>query len=621
MRFKRVADLFDSLQKTSSRLEMTDRLAFFLNELPSPEAPAFVYLLQGKLGPDFAGIKIGFGEKFVEHTIAKISGFSAEKVNQKFKQTGDLGETAEFFLEQKKQQSFFSQALTLQKVFDNLLKIARSEGAGSQETKIRLLAELLNSSTPLEARYIVRVPLEQLRLGVGDPTILDALAVKESNNFKKNNKKIIERFESEIKSKKEVEKKEELGLKIKRHIRELIEEKYNVHPDLGLVAQKVLEKGLTGLREIEIEPGIPIRPTLAERLNSAEEIIEKLGKCAVETKLDGFRLQCHKSKNNVTIFSRQSENMTKMFPDLVKAIREQINADTAIFEAEAIAFNEDTGEFFPFQITMQRKRKYGIVEKTEEFPLKLFCFDVMYLNGKNLMRLAFTERRKKLEGILKTGTIIAPTELIITDNAQKLNSFFEDNISRGLEGIIAKDLNAPYIAGARKFAWIKLKRSYKGELQDTVDVVIIGYYKGKGKRTQFGLGGLLTAVYNKENDSFESIAKIGTGMTEQTLADLEKRLSKIKVKTKPKNVVSELEPDFWVEPKIVIEVRADEITKSPVHSAGKTKTADGFALRFPRMISFRVDKKSEDATSAAEIREMYQRQANIQLQESGEENP
>lgn len=621
MQFQKMAELFDQIQQTASRLEMMNQLAGFFEKLSPQDAPAFVYLLQGKLAPDYQNVKIGLGEKFVEQTIAKISGYTQSQVNQKFKQTGDLGETAEHFIAQKKQQSFFSATLSLKKVHENLLKIAKSEGTGSQEQKIRLLAELLNSATPLEARYIVRVPLEQLRMGVGDPTIMDALAITQVDSFAKKNPELVKKISDDVKTKKESEHSEELKRKLRAKIREKIEEKYNVHPDLGFIAHKILDSGLDGLNQIGISTAIPIRPTLAERLNSATEIIEKLGKCAIEAKLDGFRLQCHKNKNQVTIFSRQSENMTYMFPDLVKAIQTQITAEQAIFEAEAIAFNEQTGEFYPFQITIQRKRKYGIEEKTGEFPLKLFCFDIMFLNGHNTMSEPFLKRRKKLESMVKKGPIVQLTELIVTDNPKKVEAFFEECIERGLEGIIAKDLTAPYIAGARKFAWIKLKRSYKGELTDTVDVVIIGYYKGKGKRTQFGLGGLLSAVYDSESDSFASIAKIGTGMSEQTLGELEQMLSKISLKQKPKNVQSQLEPDYWVQPEIVIEVRADEITKSPIHQAGKTTNSDGFALRFPRMIRFRTDKKPTDATTVSEIKKMYQNQANIQLQQSAEENP
>ncbi len=504
----------------------------------------------------------------------------------------------------------FSKELSVEKVFDNLIKISTREGSGSKELKLKLMAELFNSASGKESKFIARIPLENLRLGIGDPTIMDALAWNLLKEGKQNNE-WKEKIEKEMKEKKIKEKewKEEFDRKMKTKIRERIEEKYNIHSDLGSIAEILKEKGLNGLKEIKIQAGIPIRPTLAERLNSAEEIIKKLGKCAVESKYDGFRLQCHKTEKKIWIYSRQSENMTEMFPDLVKAIQE-IKTKKVIFEGEAIAFNEITEEFLPFQMTIQRKRKYGINDKAKEFPLKLFAFDLMMLEDENYMKKPLIERRKKLKEVIGKNKTIELTKSIETDSAKKLDEFFDESITKGLEGIIAKDLNAEYIAGARKFAWIKLKRSYKGELTDSVDGVIIGYYKGKGKRTEFGLGALLTGVYSEKDDVFRSIAKIGTGLTEKNLSELEKILKKISSKKKPPRIESNLEPDYWVEPKYVIEIRADEITKSPVHLAC-FKEGKGLALRFPRMISIRSDKKPEQATTEKEIEKMFEQQKTV----------
>ncbi len=618
MKFLKVAQVFEAIEKKSSRLEIMQLVSDAFGSAKRDEVHQFMYLLQGKLGPDFSGITIGMGDKFVAAAIARVSGFPVHEVNAKYKKLGDLGLVAAEVLAKRKQQAFFSQELSLQKVFENLVKIAQCSGTGSQDTKIKLLAELVNSASPLEAKFIVRIPLENLRLGLGDPTIMDALALSFVEAFAKTNPKQVAEIEDELKTNKSKtdEWEDERKRKIRSKIRELIEAKYNIYPDMGTIAQKLKEKGLDGLHTIEIRPGIPIRPTLAERLPSAEEIAEKLGRCIVEQKLDGFRLQCHKDGKKVEIFSRKSENVTHMFPDIVKAILNQITAHTAIFEAEAIAENPATGEFFPFQITIQRKRKYGIEEKSEEYPLRIFCFDIMYLNGKNTMGLPFVERRKLLKSIISKGTRIELTKSIETSSAEKIEAFFNESIAAGLEGIIAKDLHAPYIAGARKFAWIKLKRSYKGELQDSVDAVIVGYFEGAGKRTQFGLGGLLTAVYNPDADSFQTLAKIGTGMTEAMLTELEQLLSKHSVKTKPKNVESNIEADHWVTPKFVVEVRADEITQSPIHTAGKTnKTDEGYALRFPRLVRMVSDKKPTDATTTKEIISMYKQQRTIQLQE------
>jgi DNA ligase-1 len=373
---------------------------------------------------------------------------------------------------------------------------------------------------------------------------------------------------------------------------------------------------LGGLKKIGIKPGIPIRPTLAERLPKADDIIKKIGKCAVEAKYDGFRFQIHKDREKVMLYSRQSENITEMFPEIVAGVKKQVKAEKAILEGEALAVNDETGDYYPFQVTITRKRKYGVKELSKELPLKLFLFDVMFLDGKNLMSHPFQERREKLEKLLKKGEVVKLTQTIVTENPEELEDFFEKSIEQGLEGIIAKDLKAKYIAGARKFAWIKLKRSYKGELQDTVDLTIIGYFKGKGKRTQFGLGALLTACYDQASDSFKSVAKIGTGITEKQLQELEGLLSKLKKEKRPARVDSELVPDVWVQPKYVIEIRADEITKSPLHTCGKhSKDDTGYALRFPRMISVRT-KKPEEATSEREIIAMYKNQKHVSLAEN-----
>jgi len=614
MKFKTVAESFEKIEKASSRLVMTDLLAQLFKEADSDEIERIVYLSQGQLAPAHKQIEIGMGEKYAEEAIAKASGHSREDVHKQFKKIGDLGLVAEHVLKNRKQQSLFSAELTAEKVFRNLMKIATSKGKGSQDLKIKLLAELLNSASPLEARYLVRIPLGGLRLGIGDPTMMDAFAINRLPEVKKD-KKLVEEAKAGLKEKKEEKRREELERKLKTIVRERIEDKYNVHSDLGSLAEKLKKHGLAGLKKIDIRPGVPIRPTLAERLPTAEEIIKKLGKCAVEAKYDGLRLAVHKDGSKVTIFSRKQENITEMFPDIVEAVKKQISARQAIFEGEALAFNEETQEFQPFQVTIQRKRKHGIEKMAKEFPLTLFCFDLLFADGKNFMKRPFKERRSGLKKIIRNGKTIVLTDSIETSSAKEMTRYFNESVEKGLEGIIAKDLNAPYIAGARKFSWIKLKRSYRGELSDTVDTAIIGYYKGKGKRTKFGLGGLLTAVYDEKDNVFKSIAKIGTGMSEEMLSQLHKKLSKIKEGKKPKNVDSELEPDVWTEAKYVIEVNADEITRSPIHTAGKKKNGQGYALRFPRMIKIRQDKSAEHATTVNEIEKMFKMQKHSKLGE------
>jgi DNA ligase-1 len=449
-------------------------------------------------------------------------------------------------------------------------------------------------------------------LGVGDPTLMDALAQVHLEEFKKENPALVKENDDN-KGKKSDEEKER---KIRMKLREKIEAKYNIHADLGKVATLLTQHGIKGIDKIDIEPGVPIRPTLAERLPLSTEIIEKLGKCMVETKLDGFRLQVHKKGNTISIFSRNLESMTDMFPEIVQAAKKELDAKDCILEGEALAMNEETNEFFPFQITIQRKRKYDIEEKAKELPLKLFLFDAMYIDGKNIMSLPFHERRERLKKIIMKGETIELTKGIVTDKAKEIDTFFNENVSEGLEGIMCKDLNAPYIAGARKFAWIKLKRSYKGELQDSVDLVILGFYKGKGKRTEFGLGGLLAGVYDTTRDEFKSVTRIGTGFSEQMLQELHDLLMKHKIDHKPARVDSTVVPHVWVQPKFVVEVRADEITQSPMHTCGK-ETGTGYALRFPRILKLRNDKEPEQATSVKEIIAMYQNQKRVKVEEKG----
>ena len=579
MRFAELAQVFDRLESISSRIEMVETLASLFSRADGPTARKIVYLLQGRVAAPYTGIELGIGEKLAISAISRAYGVDAGEVERLYKEYGDLGKVAEELSKNKKQQTLFSQPLTVDRVYNNFYRIATASGSGSQDLKLRLLVDLLNDAEPVEARYIVRIPLGKLRLGVGDATIMEALA---------------------------------LAVLGSRDYKEDVERAYNLCSDLGYVAELLYEKGLDGIKSMGIVVGIPIRPALAQRASSAEEIINRLGRCAAEAKYDGFRCQIHKKGDDVWIFSRRMENMTEMFPDLVAAAR-RIPVETIVFEGEAIAVNENTGEFYPFQMTIQRKRKYGVNEASKEYPLYLFAFDVMYLNGETLLEKPYRERRRILEDLFRNHERIQPSEKIETDSAEELEKFFESCVERGLEGIVAKDLNAPYIAGARKWSWIKLKRSYKGELSDTIDVVILGYYKGRGKRSQFGLGGILVGVYDPDDDSFKTIAKVGSGFTEEQLVEMKKLLDEIAVTHRPARVSSLLEPDVWVEPKYVITVTADEITRSPNHTAGWDGTR-GYALRFPRIVGWiREDKGPEDATTVQEIVDMYKSQKHVQV--------
>ena len=544
---------------------MTDILANLFKDCTTEEIDKVVYMLQGTVAPPFRGIEIGMGEKFVQQAVSNASGVPKEEVVNQYKTLGDLGTVASNILPKKEG------VLTVSQVYDAFMKIATASGKGTQEVRINALTDLLKNSSPEEAKYLVRIPLGKLRLGVGDATIIDALSVRTVGD---------------------------------KSMREEIERAYNLCCDMGLVA-KTLYTDRNAITNFQIRVGNPIKPALAERLSSAEEIIEKIGECYVEAKYDGFRIQLHKEGDKIELFSRRIERMTHMFPEIVKAAKEQIKGD-AIIEGETISYDESTGEFLPFQFTIRRKRKHGVEEMAEQYPAIYFAFDILY-NGKDLTQKPYLERRSILEQTITEGEIIKISEKIRTGDPQELMRFFNENIGRGLEGIVAKDLKAPYIAGARKFAWIKLKRSYKGELADTVDVTIVGYLAGRGSRAKM-VGALLGAVYDEETETFKTVAKIGSGMTEEQMINLKKMLDQIKVEKKPKNVDSLITPDVWTQPQYVITVSADEITLSPSHTCGRTKDL-GYALRFPRMVSWiRQDKKPEDSTTVKEIIQMYNMQ-------------
>lgn len=574
MDFGKLAQVYGKLEGTSKRLELTDDLAELFKATPDKEIKTVAYLSAGVLLPEHYGVQLGLGDKFCERAIAAVSGKSVKDVENDYRKTGDLGDTAEKLVATKRQTTLSATSqLTVAKVYDNLYKIATVGGEGSQDLKIKLLSELLASSTPLEARIITRFATGGLRLGIGEPTILDALSVARQGD---------------------------------KSLRPRLERAFNLTSDIGLVAETFWLKGIEAIDAVKTTPFAPIRPALAERLDSAAAIIEKLGKCAVEAKYDGLRLQCHRHGNEVRIYSRRQEPMTHMFPDIVEQVK-SLKCRDAILEGEAIAYNDATGEYLSFQQTIQRKRKHDVAEKGAELPLRLFAFELLYLDGKDLTNEPFHARREALERITK-GTPVELSRTIITDKAEDVVKFFEDSVTAGLEGIVAKDLNAPYTAGARKFAWIKYKRSYAGHLADSIDAVIVGYYIGRGKRTKFGLGGVLAAVWDEGERMFKTIAKVGSGFDEKELASFFGELEKIKTKSKPQEVDSVMTPDFWVKPRIVITVVADEITRSPTHTCGAAEGKSGLALRFPRITALREDKRPEDSTSVKEIEELFELQ-------------
>lgn len=578
MRFAQLVDYFERLEGTTKRLEMFDILSELFRACDREEIDKVVYFCQEQLLPPFRGVEIGMAEKLILRAIARAAGVSEAEVARLNKERGDPGLVAEELLRRRKTSPA---GLHVREVYEALLQIAQTAGEGSVERKVQMLADLLQRSSPKEARYIARFVLGRLRLGVGDPTILDALSKAVAGD---------------------------------RSLRPDLERAYNLCSDLGLVARTLFEQGIEGIRAFRIRVGNPIRPALAERLSSPEEIVEKLGRCAVEVKLDGFRCQIHKAGDQVEIFSRNLERTTPMFPELVEAVRRQIAAREAILEGEAVAVNEETGEIHPFQVTVQRKRKHGVEEMMREYPLVLFAFDLLYADGQDYTPQPYAARFEALARLIVPDGRIRLVDRIITDDPQAIQRFFDEAIERGMEGIVAKRLDAPYQAGARGFHWIKLKRSYKGELSDTIDVVVVGYFRGRGMRAKFGIGALLGAVYDPDSDTFKTVAKIGSGLTEEEWVRIREILDALRTDHRPARVDSLLEPDVWVEPKIVLTVLADEITRSPVHTCGRADEEPGYALRFPRVVGWiREDKGPEDATTVKEILSMFQMQKRVQL--------
>jgi DNA ligase-1 len=414
-----------------------------------------------------------------------------------------------------------------------------------------------------------------MRLGIGDPTVLDALSFARKGD---------------------------------RSLRPVLEAAYNRTSDLGLIARTLWESGETGLDALKVRAGHPLRPQLAERLPNPEAVIKKLGTVGVQPKYDGLRVQIHKDADEVSIFSRNLDSMTEAFPELVAAAS-KLKAKSVILDGEAIAYNPESEEYVPFQETTARRRKEGIEEFAEQAPLRAFVFDVMFRDGSDLTQLPYQRRFEIAQELLKKSDTLLTAPLTKTDSAEELTRELLDNISRGLEGVVAKRLDSPYQAGARNFNWVKLKRNTSGQLNDTIDVVLLGYYRGKGKRAEFGAGALLAGVYDADKDEFVTISKLGTGLSDQGWREMHQRLTSLEVPEKPARVNSLFVPDAWLKPEIVVEVLADEITPSPRHTAGMTADRPGFALRFPRIVSLRTaDKKPEDATSVHEIREMFEQQ-------------
>lgn len=557
MKFSKYVEYLEELEKISSRLKIIDVVADLIVEMNDDEVEAGVYLCLGSLAPSYKGIDFGMADKMVVRALARVCGDEIEDITREYKRVGDLGIVAEEMSNGGKGVG------NLMEVHEKLREIAMDGGAGSQERKVDSLVRLLDDATKKEARFLTRMVLGKLRLGFSDKTILEAISKIESGGRTK---------------------------------RKDLDEMYQIYPDVGKLAWLVKTKGLGKAKEmIDLEVGVPVMPALCQRLNTAKEIVEKMGRVAVERKYDGTRVQIHFDKSGLKTFSRNLEETSWMFPEL-KEINKWIGASAVIFDCEAVGVDPKTGKILPFQETITRKRKHNIGEVAGRVPLRFFVFDILYCDGKSYLGESYKDRREKLGNIIKPNEVLVVDEYYYVEKPDEVHSYHELFLNEGYEGAVVKKWDGKYLPGRQGWNWVKIKEEEgtMGKLADTLDLVVMGYYRGRGKRSGFGIGAFLAGVVKDEK--ILTIAKIGTGLTDDKFRELKQRLDKLVVVNMPKQYAVDkgLEADVWVEPRLVVEVAADEITKSPTHSAG-------VALRFPRLVKFRDDKDVEQATSLGEL--------------------
>lgn len=580
MLYSELAETFDRLESTGSRLEMASILAGFFRTADKGELRNIIYLSQGKLHPDFEPQVLGMADRLVLKAISFTSGTPEQKTEELWVKTGDPGEVAETLIGKKKQMTLFSEDLTIDRVVKGLTAIEKAEGKDSQDRKMKLLANMLHDSGPVEARYLCRIVTGRMRVGAGDMTILDALA---------------EAFAT-------------------KEQRPAIERAFNVTCDIGLVAETIAVGGMDAVLAMGVGVGSPVKVMLAERLPSVAEIVERMGgRCAIEYKYDGIRVQAHIGKDSVKLYSRRLEDLTSNFPDIAEALRARCRCGEAIVEGECVAVDPDTGFMLPFQAVTHRRKKHGMDEAVKDIPVRMFMFDMLYRDGIDMTQEPYLERRSALERSFEIGDKIHMTTMRIVESVDEGEEFFSNAIASRCEGIMAKSVadDSIYRAGSRGFLWIKYKKDYQQALTDSFDLAVVGAFYGMGKRAG-RYGALLMAVYDGDTGRFCTVCKLGTGFDDAFLAAMPDLLDAGLSETKPKSVEAEMVPDVWFEPSVVLEVVAAEITTSPIHTAamGVVKEGAGLGIRFPRFTGrVRDDKTPEQCTTADELVTMYGQQA------------
>lgn len=564
MTFEKLANYFEEIRSTASRNSMTEILARVLKDSDSDEIDMVVYLMLGVLAPSYRQIVFQIANQMMIRAIAQAFDESIDTVHVLYKRHGDLGDVAEILATNHKSGHKKSK-VSVTEIYEEFVRVAQAQGEGSQEQKVLLFSEILKKLGPISAKYAVRIPLGKMRLGFSDLTILDALSVMETGDKSR---------------------------------RKIIESAYQVMSDVGVIAKEVKMHGSDKL-DHKVTPmvGIPVMPMLAQRLKSADEMIKKMGQVSVEPKFDGLRVLIHysRAKNTLRAFTRNLHDVSHMFPELME-IGKHIKVDEIILDSEAIGIDATTKKLAEFQVTMQRRRKHDIQGMQDKIPLTFFVFDILFVDGKNLMQSAYTERREMLSNVVTTGSLLRVDDYTLTSDPVVIRQKHDQYIKEGLEGILVKKADSTYVPGRTGWRWVKMKEveDAHSKLSDTVDAIIMGYTVGEGKRSSFGIGQFLVGVLDK--GVIKSVTKVGTGLSDNDFISLKKILKKVTVSAKPTEyeVSKPLTPDFWVSPEVVVEIAADEITKSPNHTSG-------LALRFPRLIKIRDDKSINQATTLEEL--------------------
>ncbi|MFX0186345.1 MAG: ATP-dependent DNA ligase [Candidatus Hodarchaeota archaeon] len=585
MKFSKLAHLFSELESTTKRLEMIDILSKFFKKIKENRAfddlDKLIYLLQGQLVSNIKQFpKMGIAEKMIIEAVSVHTGINKEKIKQILVKKGDVGAAAELILSKKKKQKSVidfekdiateSSSLEINELYSELKKIAKTKGLGSHDIKLGILRGLMGKFSPLETKYLLRIITSTLRVGVSTQTIIDGLAV---------------------------------GFTDSKENRDIIENAFNLHPDLGDISKILAEKGIEEVKKIKIKYGTPVRMMLASRVPYLE-IINRLGPpFTAEYKLDGERLQIHKLDGSVLLFSRRLLEISEQYPDVCETIKENVKAKNAIIEGEVVAMDTFYEKMLPFQVLSKRRRVHNIEDIAKEVPVCVFLFDLLMYENESFVDKPLPERRKKLEEIIMEKDDLRLVNSVSINSTEELLDFFNKARNDGTEGIMAKSLNdsSIYQAGNRGFLWLKLKGLEGGKLKDSVDVVLIGAFYGRGRRKGV-YGTYIGAVYDPENDIFEAFTRVASGWTDEIMETLMKDMKQYEITRKPSYIICEDTPDVWFRPEVVIEIIGDEITVSEKFSSL------GFSMRFPVFQRLRPEKGPKDITTVAEIKELYETQ-------------